>query len=72
MNHSGNVATIVDKQYLLGEVLLRVYVHDEVGRFVTVANLTVSDRYLARMREGIEQTAIDHAASGQQVLPPWQ
>jgi hypothetical protein len=51
---SGNTATPVDATYGREGCTIKIYVYDELGRFNTVADLSLSARDLDRYLEGIE------------------
>ena len=55
MRHSGNVASRIDQTYGGEGVTLKVYVHDELGRFVTVASLSLGLKEVEAMVSGITQ-----------------
>lgn len=54
MRHSGNTASVIDTTYGGEGCTMRIYVHDEVGRFVTVATLSLGTKEVAARLEGIQ------------------
>lgn len=82
MDHSRNTATVIDTTYGGEGCTLKVYVHDEVGRFVTVAQVSLGTRemqeHLRRVllrREELDQgTLFDapeaHGATNVRWMPP--
>lgn len=59
MRHSGNTATAINQTYGGEGVTIKVYVHDEVGRFVTVTSLSLSTRDLENHLDGIRRRRIE-------------
>lgn len=55
MRHSGNTATVVDCSYGGEGVTLKIYVDDEVGRFVTVTSLSLGLKDLHKLVEGVHR-----------------
>jgi len=53
MSHSGNTATVVDVTYGGEGCTARIYVHDELQRFVTVARVSFSTKDLTVMLDGV-------------------
>lgn len=72
MRHSGNYAQTVADRYELGGVITKLYVYDELDRFVTVANLRLSRRDLEHFLSGIDEVRKEHEDRQQPKLPPWQ
>lgn len=61
MDHSGNTGTPIDSEYGFGRAIVKVYVHDEAGHFVTRANVRLSRKDLQRYLDGIHVFEDDHA-----------
>lgn len=72
MRHSGNYATMIQQTYLLNGVEIKLYVHDELDRFVTKAGILFSTADLRHILDGIELHRRKEAEKEQQPLPPWQ
>lgn len=54
MRHSGNYARVLDKTYGGEGVTMKIYVYDEIDRFVTVSSLSLGTREVKDILEGIE------------------
>lgn len=59
MRHSGNVATVIDQTYGGEGATVKLYVHDELGRFVTVASLSFSRTELEALQTGVMRRRIE-------------
>lgn len=59
MRHSGNTGTAISESYGGEGVTLKIYVHDELGRFVTVAGLSFGLKDLERYVSGVKQRRAD-------------
>nr|CRY97803.1 hypothetical protein [uncultured prokaryote] len=53
MRHSGNWSTVIDQTYGGEGVTMKIYVYDEVGRFVTVSSLSLGTRELETHLTGV-------------------
>lgn len=72
MRHSGNYGTIISTKYLLNGVEQKIYVYDELDRFVTVATILYSTDDLRLYQDGIAEQRERHRQEAQIPLPPWQ
>lgn len=61
MDHSGNTGTPIDQTYGFGQVKVKIYVHDEVGRFFTRATVHLSRRQIEEWHSGMQMFERDHA-----------
>lgn len=55
MRHSGNTGSVIDQTFGGEGATMKVYVHDEMGRFVTVANLSLGTREIEALLDGIQR-----------------
>lgn len=69
MRHSGNTGTVVGAEYTPSTATLKLYVHDELERFVTVAKLTVDRKQLSFWLGGMELAAEREGEDAQMPLP---
>lgn len=53
MRHSGNIGHVINQTYGGEGVTMKVYVYDEVGRFVTVASLALGEKEVQHHLDGI-------------------
>lgn len=72
MRHSGNYATMVQQKYFLNGIEIKLYIYDELDRFVTLGSILLSDADLTHMQRGIELKRREEADKEQPPLPPWQ
>lgn len=72
MRHSGNYATMVNQRYLRNGVQIKLYIYDELDRFVTMGSVLLSTGDIDHMLNGINEHNRREAERDQLPLPPWQ
>lgn len=72
MRHSGNYATMISQKYFLNGIEIKLYIYDELDRFVTVGSILLGESDLTHMLRGIALKRQEEAEQEQQPLPPWQ
>lgn len=60
MRHSGNNSVTVSSSYGLGQVRVKQYVYDELGRIVTVSTARFDETQLRDWLEGIAMWRANH------------
>lgn len=69
MRHSGNYAKVISTEYTPQVVRIKVYVLDELDRFVTVCHLSMDRKQIAFYQGGMELAARQEGDDAQMPLP---
>lgn len=69
MRHSGNTGKVVGAEYRPEQGALKIYVYDEVERFITVASVKFTRKDLAFWLGGLDLAKTREGEEAQEPLP---